>query len=97
MPSRKPERASAPAEPERQGQLAENRKAHFHYQIERRLRAGLAPRGPQNTKPPAVAAAIKRRVGRGWSGGSVSPAGCSRGIRARLAASTPTVSANWLW
>jgi SsrA-binding protein len=47
MPSRKPEKTATPAEPERQVQLAENRKAHFDYQIERRLEAGIALRGTE--------------------------------------------------
>jgi SsrA-binding protein len=47
MPSRKPERAAPPAEPEAQVKLAENRKAHFDYQIERRLEAGIALRGTE--------------------------------------------------
>ena len=47
MPSRKPEKTAAPAEPERQVQLAENRKAHLDYQIERRLEAGIALRGTE--------------------------------------------------
>ena len=45
MPSRKTD--APPAEPVRQVQLAENRKAHFDYQIERRLEAGIALRGTE--------------------------------------------------
>src|SRR2546425_11570250 len=45
MPSRKTD--TPPAEPVREVQLAENRKAHFDYQIERRLEAGIALRGTE--------------------------------------------------
>ena len=45
MPSRKTD--TPPAEPARQVQLAENRKAHFDYQIESRLEAGIALRGTE--------------------------------------------------
>jgi len=45
MPSRKTD--APPAEPVRELQLAENRKAHFDYQIERRLEAGIALRGTE--------------------------------------------------
>ena len=45
MPSRKID--APPAEPAREVQLAENRKAHFDYQIERRLEAGIALRGTE--------------------------------------------------
>ena len=44
MPSQK---TAPPPEPERQVQLAENRKARFDYQIERRLEAGIALRGTE--------------------------------------------------
>jgi SsrA-binding protein len=47
MPSRKPEKVVPSAEAERQVQLADNRKAHFDYQIERRLEAGIALRGTE--------------------------------------------------
>jgi SsrA-binding protein len=46
MPSRKTDAPPAP-EPERQVQLAENRKARFDYQIESRLEAGIALRGTE--------------------------------------------------
>ena len=45
MPSRKTD--IPPAEPAREVQLAQNRKAHFDYQIERRLEAGIALRGTE--------------------------------------------------
>lgn len=46
MPSRKNVAPSAP-EPERQVQLADNRKARFDYQIEDRVEAGIALRGTE--------------------------------------------------
>jgi len=45
MPSRKTD--APPAEPAREIRLADNRKAHFDYQIERRLEAGIALRGTE--------------------------------------------------
>ena len=45
MPSRKTD--TPPAEPAREIQLADNRKAHFDYQIERRVEAGIALRGTE--------------------------------------------------
>src|SRR6267378_3432991 len=44
MPSQK---TAPPPEPERQVQLAENRKARFDYQIESRVEAGIALRGTE--------------------------------------------------
>src|SRR5438309_12027657 len=44
MPAQK---TAPPTEPERQVQLAENRKARFDYQIEGRLEAGIALRGTE--------------------------------------------------
>src|SRR5437899_1928228 len=44
MPSQK---TASPAEPARHVQLADNRKARFDYQIESRLEAGIALRGPE--------------------------------------------------
>jgi SsrA-binding protein len=41
------EKTAPPAEPERQVQLADNRKARFDYQIEGRLEAGIALRGTE--------------------------------------------------
>ena len=45
MPS--PKTDAPPAEPAREVQLADNRKARFDYQIERRLEAGIALRGTE--------------------------------------------------
>src|SRR2546430_17712940 len=45
MPPRNPD--APPAEPAREVQLAENRKARFDYQIESRLEVGIALRGTE--------------------------------------------------